>query len=85
MTKKDGKFITKQAAMMAAVSVETFLLALNYEAMLYWSPKIKYYCVIIEYESRNPLNDLRGFICNEEKIEDMVDGITKKISFYFNY
>lgn len=85
MEKKDKKFITKQAAMMAAVSMETFLLALNYDATLYWSPKLNYYCVMIEYESRNPLNDLRGFIWSEEKKRDIEDGITKKISFYFNY
>lgn len=85
MEMKDKKFITKQAAMMAAVSVETFLLALNYDAMLYWSEERNYYCVIIDYESRNPYNDLRGFIWSKENERDTEDGITKEISLHFNY
>lgn len=85
MEKKEKKFITKQAAMMAAVSMETFLLALNYDAMLYWNAKRNYYCVIIDYVSRNPYNDLRGFTWSEENEQEMEDGITKEISFHFNY
>ena len=85
MAKKDEKFITKQAAMMAAVSVETFLLTLNYDAMLYWNAKRSYYCVIINYVSTNPLNELEGFIWSEEDEEDHEDGITKEITLRFNY
>lgn len=85
MKQTNENYISKEMAMMAALTTESMLLHENYDAMLYWHAGMRHYVILISYISNNPIAEYPNYSCSIWKeINDKEDG-TKEIALYFKY
>lgn len=85
MKQTNKKYISKEMAMMAALTTESMLLHEGYDAMLYWHALCKHYTILIEYLNDNPVEKHPNYSCSRWKITEKDSGGLKEISLYFTY
>lgn len=85
MKQTNKKYISKEMAMMAALTTESMLLHENYDAMLYWHAGLRHYCILINYIVNNPTEKYPSYLCSNWKERDYEETGTKEIALYFKY
>lgn len=85
MEQTNKKYISKEMAMMAAISTECLLLHENYDSMLYWNVGRCYYCILIDYVNNNPIEKFPNYSCSrwDEREDDYEP--KREIALYFEY
>lgn len=85
MKQTNKKYISKEMAMMAAITTESMLLHEGYDAMLYWHAPFKHYVILIEYLNDNPVEKHPNYSCSRWRAEQEVNGGLKETVLYFEY
>lgn len=85
MKQTNRKYMSKEMAMMAALTTESMLLHENYDAMLYWNASLARYTILIEFLNDNPVEKHPNYSCSSWKITEEDAGGLKEIALYFNY
>ena len=85
MKQTNKKYISKEMAMMAALTTESMLLHENYDAMLYWNASANHYVILIEYVNDNPIEKFSNYQCSSWKEREYEDEPKREIALYFEY
>ena len=85
MKQTNKKYISKEMAMMAALTTESMLLHENYDAMLYWHSDMHQYCILLNYIDNNPVEKYPAYSCSSWKERTYEYSGTKEIALYFKY
>ena len=85
MKQTNQKYINKEMAMMAALTTESMLLHEGYDAMLYWADRLKYYCIVIDHLSGNPLEEYPNYECTRARTEKRKEEIFTQTTLIFEY
>lgn len=77
MKQTNKKYISKEMAMMTALTTESMLLHENYDAMLYWSPSLRSYSISVNFINDNPVEKHPNYSCSRWRIsEEDIAGLT---------
>lgn len=82
-TKK--KYISKEMAMLAALTYEHYLLSQNIDAMLYWHAGCRTYNIVVEYVTKPAKEILKNVECSDYGEDKDLDSVKKSISFRYKY
>lgn len=85
MKQTNKKYISKEMAMMAALTTESMLLHENYDAMLYWHSTAGQYTILIDYVDKNPTEKFPNYSCTRFRDETFEEVGKKEIALYFEY
>lgn len=85
MEQTNKKYISKEMAMMAALTTESMLLHENYDAMLYWHPTCNHYVILIENVNDNPVEKYENYSCSNIRRKTGENEVTQEIALYFKY
>ena len=85
MKQTNKKYISKEMAMMAALTTESMLLHENYDAMLYWHSTAKHYTIMIDFVNDNPIEKFPNYSCSSWKENPIEHETTREIVLYFEY
>lgn len=85
MKQTNKKYISKEMAMMAALTTESMLLHENYDAMLYWNAANSCYVILISYVNDNPIEKFPNISISYWKVREYEDDLEKEIALYFEY
>lgn len=85
MKQTNKKYISKEMAMMAALTTESMLLHEGYDAMLFWTAPFKHYTILVDYLNDNPVEKHPNYSCSHWKIKDKDSGGLKQAIFTFDY
>lgn len=85
MKQTNKKYISKEMAMMAALTTESMLLHENHDAMLYWNSITNHYVIMVNYVNDNPAEKYQNYSCSRIKKNTRKDDVIKEVVFYFSY
>lgn len=85
MKQTNKKYISKEMAMMAALTTESMLLHENQDAMLYWNAEMKYYCILNYSPSANLIEEYPNYECSRLKTSERDSAGKIETALYFDY
>lgn len=85
MKQTNKKYISKEMAMMAALTTESMLLHENQDAMLYWNATCNYYCILNYSVSGNLIEEYPNYECSRLKAAERDSEGLKETALYFDY